>query len=273
MTPRLLKTVRMINDLVTQKSTKNLAIVSHSGFLSLLMAFIDVCTYETRWLRNGEWRSLTVVFPDAIDISEYKAGFDRWLDVDISPTLEPRNSEVGNAAKVIVLPEKYQENKRITFMTSDTLASVSFSISVKQRAVVCLPYPLPSERCQGKEFIDSIISQWSPIQPCRPTYISTRCWDVMQAIITPPFILNGTEYIYQRSRDTRILFHGEGQCACAHIVLICRPQMESGDSTMCGTDLPVWVGERYLERLYKQCLTFRHEMGALSVTVIVPHDS
>eukprot|EP01055_Gregarina_sp_Pseudo9_P005690 Gregarina_sp_Pseudo_9__5689@NODE_810_length_2182_cov_163_112459_g761_i0_p1_GENE_NODE_810_length_2182_cov_163_112459_g761_i0NODE_810_length_2182_cov_163_112459_g761_i0_p1_ORF_typecomplete_len426_score38_68His_Phos_1/PF00300_22/1_5e22His_Phos_1/PF00300_22/8_5e03_NODE_810_length_2182_cov_163_112459_g761_i08762153 len=276
MLPRVFQTILKIDRLSESQGTKNLAIISHSGFLSILMSVLDVCEYKTRWLKNGEWRSVQIMFPNILSVAEYKTRNSKWLSLAMQPTLGPKNTTVGNALVQLTDTHTNRVPEHVTYATSDMLASLTFSVVPKKRAVVVLRYPLAVERHGDAEWIDNVIKHWPVVKNTKPGYCDEEMWKAMESTITPPYILNGAHFISKPAVDARVDFHEEGLHVCTHVVLICAPTTAEEvppDRPEQSLNLPLWVSREYLAGVNTVCVQLLDEIGALSVTSVFLHDS
>lgn len=273
MFPRLKRTLQILDTASQDPKVQNIAIVSHSAFLSILMAVLDVCEYRSRWLKNAEWRSVKVSFPGILEVAKYKLGYDEWLPLCMEPSIVPKSAQVGNAAAIVANP--FPDLPRVTVMTSDMLSSLAFSVGVNKRSITVLPYPLAQGRNSDHSHVRQVTAGWTPLANEKPKYVSDTIWAGIKESITPPNVMYAADYVYKKPVDARLSIHEEGLYACSHVVLLCQPEKKASQGVHSRTahpDLPVWVSDNYLCGVKSVCQSLFDEIAALSVTVILPHD-
>eukprot|EP01053_Blabericola_migrator_P008142 Blabericola_migrator_1__8141@NODE_41_length_17267_cov_152_291279_g37_i0_p4_GENE_NODE_41_length_17267_cov_152_291279_g37_i0NODE_41_length_17267_cov_152_291279_g37_i0_p4_ORF_typecomplete_len419_score45_95His_Phos_1/PF00300_22/8_4e20_NODE_41_length_17267_cov_152_291279_g37_i075768832 len=270
--PRIMVTLSEIAKLIKSNSqVKNLAIISHSGFLSLLMAALGVCPHLSRWLNNAEWRSLTINIEVAIKVAAQRMGLAANSALH-QPALVAKTEQFRNAAIHVAVPQEVTHPK-IFYVVSDTFASVAFSTKAQWNEVTVVTNPLGVIRHEKGSVVDKIIGNWTqePTIDQRPPDVSLEQWAEYQTIATPPFTLNGNKYIYRGPEHDRIQFHEEGVYAFSHVVMLCEPQVPSDIVKPIG-QLPIWVTMKYLEAAHRTAILLLDEVGAQFVTLVFSHD-
>eukprot|EP01056_Protomagalhaensia_sp_Gyna25_P005015 Protomagalhaensia_sp_Gyna_25__5014@NODE_555_length_3134_cov_94_974152_g431_i0_p1_GENE_NODE_555_length_3134_cov_94_974152_g431_i0NODE_555_length_3134_cov_94_974152_g431_i0_p1_ORF_typecomplete_len403_score59_07His_Phos_1/PF00300_22/3_1e21His_Phos_1/PF00300_22/1_2e02_NODE_555_length_3134_cov_94_974152_g431_i06161824 len=257
--PRIVETLQRIQGL-SNGGCQNLAIVSHSGFLSALLAGMGLCPHVSRWLSNAEWRTVTIKPAKALEAAL------RRMSVTPRPfcrAIEPKSAAVANALAPLEVPSSCR-HQQVQYCSSESLAALTFSTRVLSRELVVLPYPLPIERGNKKDVIASFIAHWDPsAEEVKDDYAPD--------IVSPPYVFNGTVHVYQPHNQPRLQYHEEGTYAFGDVALICDPLPQPASSPF--PLLPLWVSSDYLRTVHDTALAILDELAAQSVCVVLPHDN